>query len=120
MSETSERFRENLLALISHLWPDASQAQAAARMGVQQRTLGRYLNGESVPTLDMAEELLRKCGGFEPWQLLAPGFDPRFPPRLVTDASFSRKSAAEDAASFSSWNSGKRFHSRIWAPWRAG
>lgn len=92
ISETAERFRENLHALIAHLWPDASQAQAAARMGIQQRTLGRYLNGESVPTLDMAEELLRKCGGFQPWQLLAPGFDPRFPPRIEEEPSFSRKS----------------------------
>lgn len=84
LSETAERFRTNLHALIAHLWPDASQAQAAAKMGIQRRTLGRYLNGESVPTLDMAEELLRKCGGLEPWQLLVPHFDPRNPPSIAT------------------------------------
>lgn len=61
-------------------WPDDSQGRAAKRLKIQQRALGRYLNGEVVPTLELAGHLARECG-LELWQLLAPTFDPSPRPR---------------------------------------
>lgn len=80
LSPDAERFRRNLHAAIMARWPDDSQGRAAKRLKIQQRALGRYLNGEVVPTLELAGHLARECG-LELWQLLAPTFDPSPRPR---------------------------------------
>lgn len=49
-----------------------SQAKLGAKAKIDQRTVGRILNSEHMPTLDKIAALATVYG-IEPWQLLAPG-----------------------------------------------
>lgn len=49
-----------------------SQAKLGGRAKIDQRTVGRILNSEHMPTLDKISALA-EAYGIEAWQLLAPG-----------------------------------------------
>ncbi len=71
-----------------------TQDEIAFASGVQQRTVGRYLAGDQAMNIEILASL---ATGFElePWQLLAPGFDPANPQiirgRTKAEADFEQK-----------------------------
>lgn len=73
--------RENIKRLVA-CKADGNQSEAARHSKVPQRTIGRIMNGEVEPTIDVIYRLATSYG-FEAWQLLVPGFDPEKPPRIA-------------------------------------
>ncbi len=71
-----------------------TQSEIAALSGVQQRTVGRYLNGEQAISVEILAAIA-KAFNLETWQLLVPDFDPSNPPiiraRTKAEAEFERK-----------------------------
>jgi DNA-binding XRE family transcriptional regulator len=71
ISESAERFRESLHRIMQAADPPYSQASLARAIKEHQRTLGRILNGESTPTLDMAHTIAVALGTTL-WDMLKP------------------------------------------------
>lgn len=96
---TSQILADNLRKLMKASKDLTSQADVGAKAGVNQRTVGRILNQEHFPTLDILEAI---AGVFklEPWQLLVPNLDPSNPPaapltRSEADAMTAIRTAAQ-------------------------
>lgn len=75
----TELFRANLAKLMAADRVLHSQLKVAKASKVGQRSVGRILNGEQSPTLDMVHAL---AGAFqlEAWQMLVPDLEPGNPP----------------------------------------
>ena len=71
---------DNIKTLID-FYDQGSQSAASRRLKLNQRTLGRYMNGESPPNLSLLEYVATGYN-LQPWQLLLPGLDPSNPPHL--------------------------------------
>lgn len=83
-TELTERFRANLAAAMAVDAEAGSQNalhRAVRQRGVvvSQSTISRVLSGAQSPTLDVVHRLALTLG-FEPWQMLVPGFEPKNPP----------------------------------------
>jgi transcriptional regulator with XRE-family HTH domain len=65
-------FADNLRWVKAHTDLD-SQAKIGEASGVDQRTVGRWMNGSNAPTLESILGLAKRLK-VEGWQLLAPGF----------------------------------------------
>lgn len=73
VNETAEKvLSDNLRWLMGQSSDLNSQAKLAAKAKIDQRTVGRILNSEHMPTLDKISALATAYA-VEPWQLLAPG-----------------------------------------------
>lgn len=59
-----------------------SMSQFAAKVGMHSRTMGRIINGEQSPTVEILDRICEKLDGVFTWQLLVPWFDPSNPPVL--------------------------------------
>jgi hypothetical protein len=81
MSLSSDLVAANLQRLMAASADCRSQAALARRSKVPQRTIGRILNKEVTPSLDVLEQLA-KAFDLLPWQLLVPELDPRNAPVL--------------------------------------
>ena len=98
--------RENIKRLVAEK-AEGNQSEAARHSKVPQRTIGRIMNGEVSPTVDVIYRLATSYG-YEAWQLLVPGFDPKKPPRIAIangiKASLTEKllQAAEEIAAYKS------------------
>lgn len=68
----SEVLAENLRKLIDRV---GSQVALAEATQVPQKTISRAINAENAANLDTLNDLAQGLG-LEPWQLLAPDFDP--------------------------------------------
>lgn len=53
----------------------------ARKTGIPQPTIGRIKSGRTMPDIANLESIA-KAYGFELWQLLVKGFDPKSPPAL--------------------------------------
>lgn len=75
----------NLKALMEAHATLRTQAAVGKAAGIDQRTVGRILNGSHNPTLKHIEALA-KCFKLTSWQLLMPGLDPKNLPVAQTAA----------------------------------
>lgn len=75
-------FADNVKRLMGAEDPALSQPVLAGRAKMHQRTLGRIINNEVTPTLEM---MVRIAAGLDVhlWQLLVPELDPRNLPALA-------------------------------------
>lgn len=72
---------------------EPSQSGLSKKAGVNQRTVGRILNRDQSPTVEMLEKLAVALD-MHAWQLLIPNLDPANPPVFVmskTERDFYRK-----------------------------
>lgn len=88
-TELTERFRANLKAAIAadREIPSQSELSRVLRgrgLRMPQSSISRVLAGQQSPTLDAVHRLAHGLG-FEPWQMLVPGFDPGNPPLTRED-----------------------------------
>ena len=58
---------------------EGNKSHMAKRCGLPQPTISRIARGAVVPSLDVLDAVA-KAYGFEVWQLLVKGFDPKRPP----------------------------------------
>lgn len=93
ISASAERFRESLHRVMQTAEPPYSQASLARAIREHQRTLGRILNGESTPTLDMAHNIAVALGTTL-WDMLRP--EPAESP--AADATAKRRARATERA----------------------
>jgi hypothetical protein len=81
MGEMSEVVAQNLRRLMDDHVELRTQSALARRSKVPQRTIGRIVNKEVTPSLDVLEDLAKPFD-LQPWQLLVPNLDPKNPPVL--------------------------------------
>ena len=78
-----ETLADNLNRLISQSTDLTTTKKVAKKSGLGNGTIGRLRNAQTGLTLDKLEKLARAFE-VEPWQLLAPGFEPENPYVLPT------------------------------------
>lgn len=81
-----ENFKGNLELLMQ--LTQTTQNRLARLSGVGQRSIGRILKGEQIPSLDICDQIAHAFG-LRAWQMLLPNINPQDPPQLE------RASAAE-------------------------
>lgn len=69
----------NLKTLMAASETLSTQRKLGVASGIDQRTVGRILNGEHSPQLKQIEAIAQAFD-LMPWQLLVPNLDPRNPP----------------------------------------
>lgn len=70
-------FADNLKAAMKYR--GMSQGDIRRRTGLAQSTVGRAMSMSHAPDLDTISKICNAVG-YEPWQLLLPGFEPEHPP----------------------------------------
>ena len=84
----SEIIAENLAAamldrhMVNPVNGQPSQSALARKAHVDQRTVGRILNREQSPTIEMLEKLAHALD-LDAWQMMIPSLDPKNPPVFV-------------------------------------
>lgn len=76
-----ERFRAALQVLLG----ERTQNSSAKSLGLKQRTLNAYIRGDRADVRLSTLDKVAEAGGYQGWQILVPGFDPRRPPALAGD-----------------------------------
>jgi transcriptional regulator with XRE-family HTH domain len=69
------------VAAILHALEDGNRSSMSRKTGHAQPVISRIVAGKVMPSLEVLDAIA-KAYGFEVWQLLVKGFDPKHPPVL--------------------------------------